>query len=78
MAAPADEGRLIWIFALGDGTRRLPDGLCERHEIVVARWGRTELTVVADEIPAAGGGQAAGMGFAEVVGVRLKIGRAHV
>src|SRR5690349_21877627 len=71
VAAPADERGLIWIFALGDGTRRLAHGLCERHKIVVGRWGRTELTVVANEVPAAGGGQAAGMGLAEVVGVRL-------
>jgi hypothetical protein len=67
VAAPADERRLIWIFALGDGTRRLSHCLCERHKIVVGRWGRTELTVVADKIPAAGGRQAAGVGLAEVV-----------
>lgn len=71
MAAPADERRSIWIFALGDGTRRLSHGLRERHEIVVGRWGRTELTVVADQVPAAGGSQAAGMGLAEVIGMRL-------
>ena len=71
VAAPADEGCLIWIFALGDGTRRFPYSLCERHEVVVGRWGRTELTVVADQIPAARGRQAAGVGLAEVVGVRL-------
>ena len=71
MAAPADEGCLIWIFALGDGTRRFAHGLCERHEIVVCRWGRTELAVVADKVPAAGGRQAAGMGLAEVIRVRL-------
>ena len=71
MAAPADEGSLIRIFALGDGTRRFPYGLCERHKIVVGRWGRTELTVVADKIPAAGGREAAGMRLAEVIRVRL-------
>jgi len=67
VAAPADERGLIWIFALGDGTRRLSDSLCERHQVVVGHWGRTELTVVADQIPTAGSGQAAGMGLAEVV-----------
>jgi hypothetical protein len=64
MAAPADERRLIWIFALGDGTRRLSNSLCEGHKIVVGRWGRTKLTVVADEVPAAGGSQATGVGLA--------------
>jgi hypothetical protein len=71
VAAPADERRLVGIFALGDGTRRLPHSLCERHKIVVGRWGRTELTVVADEVPAAGGRQATGVGLAEVIRMRL-------
>lgn len=70
MAAAADVG-LVGILSLGYRAGRLADRFGKRHQIVVARRGRAELAVVAHQVPAAGRREAAGMGLAEVIGVRL-------
>lgn len=51
--------------------RSFADGVGQGNQIVGRgrRWG--EIAVVADQFPASGGGEAAGVGFAEVVRVRL-------
>src|SRR4051812_6161742 len=72
MPAPTDRvGLVVVIVPLGDGTGGFADRLGERDEIVVGRWGRTELAVVPHQVPATRSGQAPGMRLAEVVGVWL-------
>jgi hypothetical protein len=67
------------VVLLRAGRRRraggLADRLGQRDQIVRGRrrWG--ELTVVANQLPAAGGGEAASVRFAQVVRVRLGEGR---
>ena len=57
------------------GSSRLAYRVGESDEVVGGGRRRSEVTVVAYEIPASGGGEAAGVGFAEVVRVRLGEGR---
>ena len=53
------------------GSRRLADRLGQRDQIVNAVRGRVKLTVVPDQIPASGRGQAACVLLAKIIGVRL-------
>jgi hypothetical protein len=41
------------------------------YQVVGGGWGWGEVAVVADQVPASGGGEAAGVGFAQVVRVGL-------
>ena len=70
MAATPDEGMLDLV-----ARRHRPGCLAHRvgegNQVIVARRGRTELAVVADQIPPPRCGQPAGMRLAEVVRVRL-------
>jgi len=51
------------------GAGGLADGVGQGDQVVGrGGWGR-EVAVVADQVPASGGGEAAGVWFAEVVGV---------
>ena len=53
------------------GAGRLPHRLGQGDQVVGARRRRLELALVPDQVPAARGGQAAGVRLAQVVGVRL-------
>lgn len=50
---------------------RLSDGVGQGDQVVGGGRGRGEIAVVTNQIPASGGGEAAGVGLAQVVGVRL-------
>jgi hypothetical protein len=53
------------------GTGGLAYGIGQGDQVVGGGWGRGELAVVTHQVPASGGGEAAGVGLAQVVGVRL-------
>ncbi len=55
------------------------DSVGQGDQVIGGRRGRLELAVEADQLPAAGGGEAARVGLAQVVGVRLRVDgqRAH-
>ena len=53
-------------------TRRFPDRLGQRNEIIAARQRRPELAVVPHEFPATRGCQADRMVLAQIVGVWLR------
>jgi hypothetical protein len=53
------------------GAGGFTDGFGQRDQVVRRGRGRGEIAVVAYEFPASGGGEAARVGFAEVVRVRL-------
>jgi len=53
------------------GPGRLAYGLGKGDQIVGGGWRGRELAVVADQVPATRGGEAAGVRFAQVVRVRL-------
>lgn len=55
----------------GGGSRRLPDRLGERYQIINAVRSRVELTVMADQIPPARSGKPARVLLAEVIGMGL-------
>jgi hypothetical protein len=80
VAAPSDlarrpaghtAGRLLHA---GGGASGLPNRLGQGDQVVRARYGCLELTEVADELPAAGRREAAGVAVAEVVRVGFGIG----
>jgi hypothetical protein len=50
---------------------RLTDGVGQGDQVVGGGRGRGEIAVVTNQIPASGGGEAAGVGLAQVVRVRL-------
>jgi hypothetical protein len=70
-AAGLVSGQGLFIGAGGDGAGRFPYGVGQGDQIVGGRrrWG--EISVVPDQVPASGGGEAAGVGFAQVVRVGL-------
>jgi len=65
---------VIFIGARGwrdRGPGRLADGVGQGDQVVGGGRGWGEIAVVAHQVPASGGGEAAGVGFAQVVGVGL-------
>lgn len=58
--------------AAGHGAGCLADGLGERHEVVGGGRRRFKLTLVPDQVPAAGGSQPTGMPLAQIVGMGLR------
>jgi len=55
----------------GNGTARFADRLGERHQVIGAGGRAGELTLVPDQVPAAGGGQTARVQLTQVVRVWL-------
>ena len=83
MTAAAGLVRGYGVVLIGAGRRggasRLTDGVGEGDQVVSGRRRRGEVAVVADEFPASRGGEAACVGFTEVVRVGFGEGsqRAH-
>ena len=76
MAAAPCPGRRAGVDRwLRGGPGRLADGVGERLEVVTVRLHRTRVDVESDDLPPARRGQPARVLFAEVVGVRLRVGR---
>jgi len=73
VAAATWGGGLAVLPPLLDRARGLADCLGERDKIIRGGRRRLELAIVADELPATGCGEAAGVSFAEVIGVGLGI-----
>jgi hypothetical protein len=64
-------GVVVVIRARSDRTGGFADGLGESDQVVGGGGWGCEVAVVADELPASGGGEAACVRLAQVVGVRL-------
>ena len=59
----------------GDGSRRLADGVRQGEQVVGGGSARPRVGCEPEHVPAAGGAEPLGVGLAQVVGVRLRVGR---
>ena len=73
MRPPTQTGRLRIVTLPLHRTSRLADGVGQGDQVIRGGGWWFELAVVADQFPAAGGGEAAGVRLAQVVGMGLGV-----
>jgi hypothetical protein len=74
MRPPTKAGSFREVALPLNGTSRLTYGVGQCDQVVRGGGWGFELAVVADQFPAAGGGEAAGVRLAQVVGMGLGVG----